>query len=157
MRKSITVQLLSVAVILAAMPLLTGAVPAEEPGGTTNEVVMPDQPLQRTATASPLMEEINAAIATGDELLAALNLQLKSAPSETEALRLLDAIHQQKQETEITILRIQERHARLAGDTEAADKINLAVDDILNPPVRIPDPQARAESEARRSGGSHHE
>lgn len=157
MRKSTTVQLLSVAVILLAIPLLMGADPAEEPGGTTNEVVMPDQPLQRTTTASLLMEEINAAMAAGGELLAALNLQLKSAPSETEALRLLDAIHQQKQETEITILRIQERHARLAGDTEAADKINLAVDDILNPPVRIPDPQARAESEARRSGGSHHE
>ena len=157
MRQSITVQLLSVAVIMAAMPLLTGAGPAEEPGGATNEIVMPDQPLKPATTASPLMEEINAAIATGEELLAALNLQLKSASSETEALRLLEAIHLQKQDTEINILRIQERYARLAGDTEAADKLNLAVDDILNPPVRIPDPQARAESEARRSGGSHHE
>lgn len=160
MRKSFTFPAILSTFILAVMPLLMGAGPtpdpAEEPGAATNEIVMPDQPMQRT-TVSPLMQEIKATLAAGDELLAALQLQLTSAPDETEALRLLNAIQQQKQDTEISILRIQERYAREAGDTETAEKINLAVSKILNPPVPEPNTQARAESETRRGGGEGHD
>lgn len=103
------------------------------------------------------MIEINALLDADKELLSGLQDSLKSATNEIEALRLLQAIHQQKQDTEISILRIQERYARQAGDTATADKIKLEVEKILNPPVPAPNTQAREESAARTGGGSHHE
>ena len=164
MRNLIIGRCVFAAVILTALPLLVGAGPVPdpvaeprgEPSGASGEVLMPDQPIKHQ-TISPMMKEIKATMAASDELLAGLQQQLNSVSNESEALRLLRAIHQQKQDTEISILRIQERYARQAGDIETADRINLAVDEILNPPVRIPSAQAQAEREARTSGGSHHE
>ena len=55
--------------------------------------------------------------------------------------------------SEIAILRIQQSHARQAGQTEAVDRIEVAIQRILNPPVPEPSAEARAASAARRTGG----
>jgi TolA-binding protein len=146
--------------ILVATPLVLGAGPAAdpsaEPGGATGEVLLPERALPSRAL-SPKMTAIQAVLKADRERVAELQQQLNAATDETEALRLLRAIHDHKQDTEIAILQIQERFAREAGDTETADKIKLAVDEILRPPVPAARAEAKAESAARRSGGSGHE
>ena len=86
---------------------------------------------------------------------------LKTAIDEAQALALLRAIAQQKQDTEIAILRVQARNAREVGNQDAVAKIEMAIEQILNPKPITPSPAARAELEARRaqaqSGGNHHE
>ncbi len=111
----------------------------------------PEKPL------SPMMQEIKAVMVASDGAVNALQEQLKSAPDETQALQILRAVSQQKQDTEIAILRIQERYARKAGDKETAEQINLAVQNILNPDPVTPTVEAMAEREARRAGGTDHE
>lgn len=128
-------------------------------GEELTEQPAPERPL------SPKMQEITEVLAAGKTQVMELQEQLKTAPNETEALRLLKAIAQQKQDTEIAMLRIQERHARLAGQSEVADQIIAAIDKILNPDPMTPDAAAMAERDAiRRSvnqaeatGGTGHE
>lgn len=159
MRQSIIGPIILVT-ILVVTPLMLGAGPANdpsaEPGGATGEVLLPDRALLPRAL-SPKMVEIQAVLKADRERVAELQQQLEAATDETEALRLLRAIHQHKQNTEVAILQIQERFAREAGDTETADKIKLAVDDILRPPVPAVSAEAKAASAARRSGGTGHE
>lgn len=154
MRTSNAVSLFLTMVVVTAAPLPVGAGPAEDPAPQEADRSALTAPHQ---VRNPRLEEIKAAQAAGQELVVQLQLQLKAAPDEVEALRLLRAINQQKQDTEIVILRIQERYARQAGDTATADRIGQAVQEILNPPVPAPSAQARAESEARREGRGGHE
>jgi len=108
-------------------------------------------------TATAFMQEIRNVLAQEQAALAALQEDLKSAPTEQDALRVLRAIDQRKQDTEIAVLRIQERHARLSGDEDAATRVEQAIRRILNPEPMAISPEARQESEARRDGGRGHE
>ena len=106
---------------------------------------------------SPMMQEIHAALKQGDVAVLVLQQDLKSAPDEDLALELLRAIALKKQETESSILRIQERYARRAGNLEAATRIEDAIEMILHPDPVTPNAEARKEREARRTGGRGHE
>lgn len=107
--------------------------------------------------AAAFMQEIQNVLALEQTDLAALQEDLKNAPNEQDALQVLRAIAQRKQDTEIAVLRVQERHARLSGDEEAATRIEQSIRRILNPEPMVLSPEARQESEARRDGGRGHE
>ena len=146
MRKfSIAVSILAL-ISLAMVPLVTAQAP------------LPAQPQPITEKpVSPMMQEIKAAMAANEVAVKALQESLQTTADEAEALQILRAVDQQKQDTEIAILRIQERYARQNGDQETADQINLAVEKILNPDPVTPTAEAMAEREARRAGGAENE
>ena len=108
-------------------------------------------------TVSPQMQEIQTVLAQERIAILALQEALEAAPSERDALEILRAIGQRKQDTEIAVLRIQEQHARQAGDEAAATRIEQAIHKILNPEPLTISPEARLEMEARRAGGQDHE
>lgn len=146
MRKfSIAVSILAL-ISLAMVPLVTAQAP------------LPTQPQPITEKPlSPMMQEIKAAMAANEVAVKALQVSLQTTADEAESLQILRAVDQQKQDTEIAILRIQERYARQNGDQETADQINLAIEKILNPDPVTPTAEAMAEREARRAGGAENE
>lgn len=136
---------------------LAAADPQPAPTTDPPRVLLPERPLPTPPVLSPLMRDIEAALAADKEALADLNEQLAAAANEQAALLILRQIQQQKQDTELAILRIQRHHATEQGDTEAAARIDLAIDRILNPPHVQPDPDATARSRDRRAGGEDHD
>jgi hypothetical protein len=142
--------------VLGSLFLMTTAL-AEEPDPGAQRVLLPEKPVVAQPVLSPMMQEIDAVLAAEKEALEALNEQLGSAPDERAALHILQQIKQQKQDTELSILRIQRRYALEKGDTDAAERIDLAIDRILNPPRIQPDPAAAAKSRDRRAGGEDHD
>ena len=113
-------------------------------------LIMADTPRVRPQL-SPLMQEVEAVLAAENAALLVLEQDLKAAPSEREALGILRAIGQRKQDSEIAILRIQERYAREAGNEEAAAILTETIEKILNPTPIAPKPEKRV------SGGQDHE
>lgn len=106
---------------------------------------------QAAAPRSPEMLEIDQALVAERALVAELEARLEGAPDETAALDLLREIERTKQRTEIEILRLQAKHARLAGREEQAAEIEAAVQQILAPAL-VPAPAAAAA--ARAASGS---
>lgn len=106
---------------------------------------------------SPMMQEIKAAMESNTAVVEALQEQLESTFDEELSLQILRTISQQQMDSEIRILRIQERFALEAGDNETAGKIHQAVERILNPDPVTPTAEAMAERQTRRAGGSDHE
>ncbi len=152
MRKYLTIAFVLSSILLVGVSRSADPGPAGEPG--------PERPpvtLISRQPPSPMMQEIEDVLASDKAAILALNEELEAAPDEQAALRILQAISQRKQETEIAILRIQEHHLRENGDTASADRINGEIERILNPPRRTPDPEALAASRARQPGGSGHE
>lgn len=144
-------------IVLSLASSLAVATPRPAPTTDPPRVLLPEQPLPTPPALSPMMQEIEAALAADKEALATLNDQLSTAADEQAALVILRQIQQQKQDTELAVLRIQRRHAAEQGDTEAAARIDLAIDRILNPPHIQPDPDATARSRDRRAGGEDHD
>lgn len=91
-------------------------------------------PHDEVVKLSPAMQEIRAELAREQEALAELRARLDRAPDARAALAIEHEIAAVKQGCEVEILRIQARHARLAGDEERARDIELAVEQILDPP-----------------------
>lgn len=156
---------LALSLLVAAAPAAIAAAgsddpPAEArsapvPASAGGRILMPEQPLGERASRpalSPMMQEIQAALDADREQVAALDEQLKAAVDEQAALDILRRIHRQKQETELGILRIQQRYAGEKGDTDAVRRIDEAIDRILNPPHIAPRPEAEAERRAHRGG-----
>lgn len=146
MRKSAIHQTVLLLVFVLALPLA-----AAEPPAPGDPAPVSEKPL------SPMMQEIKAAMDSHTAAVAAMQEQLNSTLDEESALQILRTISQRQQDTEIQVLRIQERYARQAGDTETAEKIDQAVEKILNPDPVTPTADAMAERQARRTGGSDHE
>lgn len=103
------------------------------------------------------MQEIRNVLADEQTDLQVLQAELANASSETDALAILRRIAQRKQETEIAVLRIQERRARELGDEETALRIDRAIRRILNPEPVAPSPEALREIEARRAAAGSRE
>jgi hypothetical protein len=95
---------------------------------------------------SPRMLEIQEVLGREQTDLAKLQIELGSAPDEKEALRILRAIAQRKQDAEIAVLRVQKRFAQQEGDARAVADIDRAIERILDPQ---PAPLSPAEQEAR--------
>jgi hypothetical protein len=154
MKKFEAITLLLSLLCLAASPALVTMAETDPPPADQARP-LPAKPL------SPMMQEIRAALVQNDAVVETLQQNLKTAPDEQQALALLRAIAQQKMDTEVSILRIQESYAQQAGNGEAVVKLQQAIQQILNPTPMAPSPEAQAELEARRTqaqdGGGHHE
>jgi hypothetical protein len=67
--------------------------------------------------------------------LSELQARFDVAANEREALAIQREIEQLKTATEIALLRIQAKHARLKGRETVARRIDAAIEEILHPPV----------------------
>jgi hypothetical protein len=103
------------------------------------------------AALSPRMLEIQHVLDGEAVDLAALQRELQAAPDEKEALRILRAIAQRKQDAEVAVLRIQKRYALQEGDTETVALIDEAIARILDPQPAPPSEEALREKEALRA------
>jgi len=99
-------------------------------------------PAPHARPLSPMLAEMQALLAAEREQLAALHARVAKAGSNDEALALQRAIEKLKFDTEVSLLRVQAKHARQAGRTEVAARIEAAITELLNPP-KIVAPSAR--------------
>ena len=147
--------LLSASIALAQEPQVT-----EQPAGKT-EAVQPAKaapvapassaeapaalapaPAAPVRAASPMRLEMQALLAAEHEQVLALRERAAKAPSADEALALQREIEKLKFDTEVSLLRVQAKHARAAGRTEVATRIEAAVTELLSPP-KVMAPAAR--------------
>ena len=98
-------------VVLALIPLSLRA----------TEATSPERP------RSPLAIAIDEAVAAERTTVAELQIRFENELDPQAAVRIQREIAHTKQQTEITVLRIQARFAREAGRTEAAEKIEASV------------------------------
>jgi len=90
------------------------------------------------------MTEIQELLDTEQEELAILQERFKVATSEREAAEAMRRISELKKGTEVGILGIQLKYARLAGHMEAVAKIELAIEKLTSPrPQGTPQPRPR--------------
>lgn len=118
--------------------------------GTPSPGTSADQP-------STLKNDIAVLLETRNTSLVELNNRLEAASSEVEMLEILQAIKDHKIGTEVAILRLQKRHAELAGNQEAVTIIDTAIERLLEPPAVLGNAEARAASALRRTGGQSHD
>ena len=84
---------------------------------------------------SPMAAELAQAIEAERDTLSELQARFDRAASEREALAIQHEIERLKTATEIALLRIQAKHARLKGRETVARRIDAAIEEILHPPV----------------------
>jgi hypothetical protein len=82
---------------------------------------------------SPMMAEMQTVLAAESERLAELKLRAGKAPTPDDALAIQREIERVKFDTEVSLLRVQAKHARQAGRTEVASRIESAIADLVNP------------------------
>lgn len=95
-------------------------------------------PTPPTRQLSPMMVEIEAALAAGDAAVATLAERAAQAADETSRQAIMVQIAAQKQATELNILGIQAAHARRAGNDALAAQIEAEMVMITNPPAPVP-------------------
>jgi len=110
-----------------------------------------------TDLPSTLKNDIAVLLETRNTSLTELNTRLENASSETVMLEILQAIKDHKIGTEVAILRLQKRHAELAGNQEAVTLIGTAIERLLEPPAVLGNAEARAASAQRKAGGKSHD
>lgn len=98
-----------------------------------------EEPAQRSQQQklTPMMIEMRAVLDAEHAQLATLRSRFKEAGSAAAALEIQRSVDKLKAETEISLLRIQSRHARKAGRLQLADRIDAAIQEILAPPRRL--------------------
>ncbi len=106
------------------------------PGADEPRPVVTRRPL------SPLMSALRAVMDAEAAQVAALRERAAKAASNDEAIALLRAIEKVKFDTEVSLLRVQAKHARAGGRTEVAARIEAAISELLNPP-KVAAPAAR--------------
>jgi hypothetical protein len=120
----------------------TPAIPenqAEIEAGVVPEGGAPAVEKSAAPVLSPLMLEIQAALAAEQARVADLEARFAAAADEASALAIQKEIEQIKVETELSILRLQAEHARQEGRVEQAAQIEAAIAEMMNPrPAGIP-------------------
>lgn len=144
--------LLSVSIAFAQEPQVT-----EPPAGKTDAVqpaktapVAPASSAEAPAAlapapvraASPMLLEMQALLAAEHEQVLVLRERAAKAASADEAMALQREIEKLKFDTEVSLLRVQAKHARAAGRTEVATRIEAAISELVNPP-KLKAPAAR--------------
>ena len=111
---------------------------APAPAGAADDAVAPAPAVKRVAQPSPMMVEIRAVLDSERASLKSLNERFRAAKDDATAQALQREIAQVKQDSEIAILRVQAKHARLAGHDAVAAYLEGAIRTILSPPVQLP-------------------
>jgi hypothetical protein len=81
-----------------------------------------------------MMAEMQAVLAAERERVAELRLRGDKAATPDEAVAIQREIERVKFDTEISLLRVQAKHARAAGRTQVAARIEAAINELLSPP-----------------------
>ena len=99
---------------------------------------------------SPLMAELMAVLESETQQIEALEVKVAAAPDAMAALAIQRQIEKVKFDTEVSLLRVQATHARRAGRTALADRLDAAVEEMLRPVARgVPIPRSAPTSTAR--------
>jgi hypothetical protein len=85
---------------------------------------------------SPMMMEINAALETVRLEVAGLKLQYEAAGNEEAAMEIMREVARVKRESRVEMMRIQLRHARLAGSDELVTELEAIITRMTAPPVK---------------------
>jgi hypothetical protein len=91
---------------------------------------------------SPMAAELAQVIDAERSALTVLQARFDHATSEHEALAVQREIEQLKTMTEIALLHVQAKHARLKGREAVARRIDAAVEELMRPPL-VRDPLHR--------------
>jgi hypothetical protein len=94
------------------------------------------------APASPMMIEMQAVMTAEREKVAELRARADKASTPDEAVAIQREIERVKFDSEISLLRVQAKHARAAGRTQVATSIEAAINELLSPP-KLAAPAAR--------------
>lgn len=84
--------------------------------------------------ASPMLLEMQALLAAEHEQVLVLRERAAKAANADDAMALQREIEKLKFDTEVSLLRVQAKHARAAGRTEVATRIEAAISELVNPP-----------------------
>jgi len=114
--------------LAVAAPSTDPADPGSDPTPATNVTAEADQPL------TPRMQEITDLIEAERETLRQLNAQLDAAIDQNTHLQIIKQIEQLKQDTELGILEIQLKYARLEGNIDAVAELEAAILQLTSPP-----------------------
>lgn len=85
---------------------------------------------------SPMMMEIEAAMEATKLEIADLKLQYKAAVSDEQAMEIMREVARVKREGRVELMRIQLRHARLAGNDELVLQLEEVIARMTAPPVK---------------------
>jgi hypothetical protein len=146
------VLLVAVLVVLASVRDVARSAdaPAAAPASAATVGVTP-APATPPAAGRPsaLMTEIRAALDAERDRVVALDARVRACTDRRQALALQREIESVKRDTEVTLLRIQATHARRAGRTALADRLEAAVAEMLAPPPPAATPVVRPEPAGR--------
>ena len=143
------------------IPLLTclllivfvGTIWSQEPMSGTNE---PSSPVIASKNPhhpqSPMMIEIKELLAIEECEVAELRNQVLATMEPGRRIELIRAIHDLKAETEVDILRVQLKHARLAGRSDTVLELEEAIEFMTNPRP-VPAPRERVQRPRPQSRG----
>jgi hypothetical protein len=124
--------------------------PTAAPAGAAPVGVTPAPvPQPAVSRSSALMTEIRAALDAERDRVAALDARVRACTDRRQALALQREIESVKRDTEVTLLRIQATHARRAGRTALAERLEAAVAEMLAPPPPAATPVVRPEPTGR--------
>lgn len=128
----------------ATAAAVTGPAGLAAPDAAATGAAVPGGPRERARRPlSPLAAELAQALEAERRALVALQARFDAALDEQAALAVQREIDRLKASTEVTLLRIQARHARLRGREAAARRIESAIEGLLQPPP-VRDPSRRA-------------
>jgi len=85
---------------------------------------------------SPMMEEIQAAMEATRLEVADLKLQYETAGSDGQAMEIMREVARVKRDGRVEMMRIQLRHARLAGNDELIIQLEEIIIRMTAPPVK---------------------
>ncbi len=137
--------------LLLALLLCTGLPPVVR---ATEEPAAPTPTTKRVAKLSPMMTEIRALLDGERNALKSLDERYRAAKDPVAAIALQREIARVKLDTEIAVLRVQAKHARVAGRAEVATSLETAIQQMLQPeapppattrPVRTPTTETNAQ------------
>lgn len=136
----VSLLLLALATPLASAQTKSTASP--QPSSAPAAPLAEEAPTASTATpklrrpVNPIYPQIAVLLDAEREQLAALRLRLAATRDANVAMGIQREIEQVKVQTEVGILRLQADHARKQGRTAAADGLEAAIRQMLQPPVR---------------------
>ncbi len=133
----------------AAAPVADAPAVAPAPAAETASAAVDDGGAAPSAPLTPLMRDIVAACAANEAAVAALEAALAGTDDPGAALVLIRQIEDLRCRLEVELLRIQARHARLAGRVGDAAQIEAAVA-AMTSPRPLGEPAARTPSREAR-------
>jgi hypothetical protein len=117
-----------------AAPVAAGTAIAQPPAGSASTA--PPGAVVVKRPASPLMLDLMAVMDAEEKQIGVLQAKLAQATDAVSAIAVQREIEKVKFDTEVALLRVQATHARRAGRTALAVRIDAAIEEMLRPVAR---------------------